>query len=72
MTITVVPAYGRDYTSEEQINEDIQKGLDFKIMDISSPWDGRYINLEDARAAGIKYLRVRYNNRTAVVVIELP
>lgn len=40
-TITLTPAYGRDYHSPAAAIRDLQSGKDFILEDISSPWDGR-------------------------------
>lgn len=69
--ITVTPAYGRDYTSPAKAQADWEAGLDFILRDITSPWDGRPINLEDARGAGFEEVNIRFNQLTQVVVVRL-
>lgn len=66
--LTVVPAYGRDYHSKEGVLKDYNLNKDFKIRDISSRWDGSYINKTDAIEGGLT-LKIRYNNLREVVCI---
>ena len=48
-----------------------ETGQDFIIQDIRSPWDGKPINLEDARKAGMKSINLRYKRNTQVVVVAI-
>lgn len=52
MTINVVPAYGRKYTSLTAALKDWDAGKDFKIT--SGMYAGAYINKEDARDGAVK------------------
>lgn len=45
--MTVVPAYSRDYKSEDEARSAWLGGKDFRIADISSPDDGRYTSARD-------------------------
>lgn len=63
--LSVIPAYGREYTEESQIQRDWDNSLDFRICDTSDPYYGKYINLEDARNAGLTNILVLYKNRSA-------
>ena len=38
--MTLVPAYGRDYASRAAVKKAWDENRDFRIRDISSPWDG--------------------------------
>lgn len=67
----IVPAYGRDYKSKAEIEQDLLGNKDFEISDISSSDDGRYINLPQMREAGIKEVRVRYKKLTMSCLINL-
>ena len=42
----LTPAYGRDYKSRAGIIEDLKANKDFLICDMSSPYDGKYVNAE--------------------------
>lgn len=67
--MTLVPAYGRDYKSEEQAKQSYLKGLDFKIADISSPWDGKYASCRDFSGHTVK---IRFNRLQDFVIVETP
>lgn len=69
--ITLVPAYGRDYKSKKEIEGSLIGDLDFQISDMSSPDDGRYINLPQIKEAGFTHLNVRYAKLRKVAVIEV-
>ena len=69
--IIVTPAYGRDYTSAEKASADWASGKDFILRDPRSPWDGKYINEEDARNAGITEVNIRFARGTKVTVVRL-
>ena len=69
--ITVTPAYGRDYTSATKAKLDWEAGQDFILRDVTSPWDGKPINLEDARTAGFQEVNIRYRGLTKLVVVRL-
>ena len=69
--ITVVPAHGRDYKSKAEIEAAWDAGKDFTINDMSSRWDGKPINKEDAVGAGIREVNVRYQQLRKVHVIRV-
>jgi hypothetical protein len=66
--LTAVPAYGRDYTSAKAVKADWAAGRDFQIQDMSSRWDGAYVNKGD-KPADVT-LSVRYAKLTKVVMIK--
>lgn len=61
MTTTVVPAYGRDYTSAKSAKADWTAGKDFIIADMFDRYDGKPINKEDADGAGTAIM-IRFNS----------
>lgn len=67
-TITVIPAYGRDYKSVKEVKEAYEAGKDFTIQDFFSGADGKAINKEDAERAGVQ-LKVRYSKLTKAVIL---
>lgn len=69
--VTVTPAYGRDYTSAEKAIADWAAGKDFILRDPTSRWDGKPINEEDARNAGITKVSIRYAGATQITVVKL-
>ena len=68
--LTVVPAYGRDYTSPTAAKADWLADKDFRIADMSCPDDGRYINRQQC-APGEK-IRIRYKRLAEVTIIDNP
>jgi len=68
---TVTPAYGRDYKSAKAAKADWEAGKDFILQDISSPWDGKPINKEDAMKAKFPGVNIRFKGMTKIVVVKL-
>jgi hypothetical protein len=65
--VNLVPAYGRDYKSPEEVLRHWAGGKDFMIMDISNPYDGRYTSIRDW---GGKAVRIRFNKRADYVIVR--
>jgi len=68
-TLTLTPAYGRDYTSKAAVLKDWQAGKDFQIANAFHKDDGRYINKQDADRDGIS-ASIRYKGQTRIVIIK--
>lgn len=68
---TVIPAYGRDYRNKAQAIADWEAGKDFILQDISSPWDGKPINKEDAVRAGFREVNIRFKNMRQIAVVKV-
>lgn len=66
--LTVIGAYGRDYTSKKEVMADWDAGKDFQIDDMSSRWDGSMINKEQQTADMV--INVRYKNKRQVCPIR--
>jgi len=66
--MTLTPAYGRDYTSAEAVKADWDANKDFLIADVSSPYNGKPLNKQDAPAGTYN---IRYNKKTQVCVIKV-
>ena len=49
MSITVIPAYGRDYKSAKAAKADYIAGKDFIIQAIMHPYDGKPANARDLK-----------------------
>ena len=69
MFLTLVPASGRDYKKKEAVQKDWDENLDFQICDISSRYDGKYIDKQDAPVGST--MKIRFNRRTKVHLIEV-
>jgi hypothetical protein len=68
-TVTVIPAYGRDYKSKKDVLTDWKAGKDFIIYSYGHRYDGKYINKEDADRAG-ETVSIRYAGRTKQLIIR--
>jgi hypothetical protein len=66
--MTLIPAYGRDYKSVKAVKDDWAADKDFRISDMSSPDNGRYINKQDAPNGTYN---IRYNKLSKVCVIKV-
>lgn len=56
---TVVPAYGRDYKTPLEALTDYRAGKDFRINQISHPYDGRYLSIRDQQDVSIRFNQLR-------------
>ena len=66
--LTVVPAYGRDYKSEEEVFKDFLAGKDFLVMDISCPYDGKYCSIHDL--GDYTHIKARYQRKEQFAIIR--
>ena len=71
MTLTMVPAYGRDYNSKRAVKKALANFADFRVKDVSSKWDGMVGNLHDLKKEGHRDVRIRYSNLRKICIIEL-
>jgi hypothetical protein len=51
--LTLVPAYGRDYSSPAEVLFAWKAEKDFVIQDVSSPWNGKYVNRQQVGIPGV-------------------
>jgi len=65
--ITVVPAYGRDYTSKAKVLVDWNADKDFIIQDISNPYDGKPANKSDLNGFSV---HIRYKSLMQIMVVN--
>ena len=75
-TLTVIPAYGRDYKSKKAVIDDWEANKDFKINDIMSRWDGASVNKKDLMSiknAGefVSTVNIRYAKRTKRIAVKI-
>jgi hypothetical protein len=70
-SITLVPAYGRDYKSKKAVQDDFDADKDFTIMDMSSRWDGKPANKADLKSGGYSTATIRYAKMRKVAVIKI-
>jgi hypothetical protein len=62
--MTVIPAYGRDYKNAADAMAAWNAGKDFMVADMSSPWDGSYVNKGDYSGR----VKIRYLNKRRLCV----
>jgi hypothetical protein len=65
--VNLIPAYGRDYSTPQEVLEDWAAGKDFKIADIGNQYDGRYTSIRDWTD---KPVRIRFNKRADFVIVR--
>lgn len=71
--LTLVPAYGRDYKSDDDVLKHWQENKDFRIADISCPWDGHYVGrgqVEDEDDLKDRTFKIRYNGKADFVLVK--
>lgn len=72
-SLTLVPAYGRDYKSKSALVADWESGKDFLAAGIK-PGTSGYTSIRDTTAFKedhITHLHFRYNKQTLVHVVKL-
>ncbi len=69
--MTIVPAYGRDYTSAKAAKADFAADKDFIIADYFDPDDGRAVNRAQLLALGKRSVNIRFKRLTALTVVKL-
>jgi len=67
-SITVTPAYGRDYNSKAAAIADWNAGKDFIVAGLDQA--GRAVNKADALRAGVQRVTIRYKRLTMAVYIN--
>ena len=70
-TLTLVPAYGRDYPSKAAVIADWESDKDFLIADYSSPWNGKPANRTSCQKEKITSVNIRYAALRRVAVIKV-
>jgi hypothetical protein len=55
--VTVIPAYGRDYTTAKAAKADWENGKDFIIASIKHPADGKLCSIQDGLQVSIRFNR---------------
>ena len=70
-TITIGPAFGRDYTSKAKALADWDANKDFVIHDLFTSGYVSKSQTPDLLRNGITAIQLRYNNMRAVVILKL-
>lgn len=72
MRCTLTPAYGRDYGSKHNAEKALlSDGHDFVLRDMSSPWDGCYVDAAQLRDSGYTVANVRYAKLRKIHPVDL-
>ena len=61
--LTVIPAYGRDYTTAKAARADWKAGKDFLIANFMHRYDGKPISIRDA---GSESIMIRFDRMTKI------
>ena len=69
--MTIVPTYGRDYKSIDAVKADFNAGKDFRIEDMSSPYNGKSVNKTDLLKANVDKVTIRYAKLRKVLVLAV-
>ena len=67
--LTLLPAYGRDYTSRAKVLADWNAEKDFIIADISSRYDGKPVNKQQLAKGTRVQFRYARNLKTFVLSV---
>ena len=71
-TVSVIPAYGRDYKSKTDLLADWRAGKDFRLQDVA--FGDSYFSIRNAASLqedGVTHLNIHYNNLLSVIVVAL-
>lgn len=66
---TLIPAYGRDYQTAEEVQAAWNAGKDFQITSMG-PHFSQYVNINDFKDPVVR-LNIRYRRQTRIHVIEI-
>ncbi len=68
-TLTVTPAYGRDYKSGKAAKQAWREGKDFIIANIMHKYDGKPMNKQDADQSQTTVM-IRYKGLTQLTIVK--
>jgi len=68
-TINLVPAYGRDYKSQAEVQKDWDADKDFIVQGLAG--HGQATNKSDSIELGVKVALIRYARQTKVYAIKM-
>jgi len=67
-SLTLLPAYGRDYTSQKAVKKDWNEGKDFVIATMFGGHYGQYVGINDAPKDA--YIFIRYDKKRKIVQVQ--
>lgn len=68
-TINVLPAYGRDYKSQAEVQKDWDADKDFIVQGLAG--HGQATNKSDSIALGVRIVLVRYSKMMKVYSVKM-
>ena len=69
--MTLVPAYGRDYSNKAAVEKDFNDNKDFQIASVGR-WQGSYVTKRELQeTGGESEVTIRYQKLTKAVVLEV-
>lgn len=68
-TINVLPAYGRDYKSQAEVQKDWDADKDFIVQGLAG--HGQATNKSDSLALGVRIVLVRYSKMMKVYSVKM-
>jgi len=69
-SLTLTPAYGRDYKNAKSVKDDFGNNKDFIVTDFFNPYDGKPANKSDLTGQ-YSQVMIRYSNLMKIVVVKL-
>jgi hypothetical protein len=70
--ITLIPAYGRDYNSKQEVETAFNDNKDFLIADVFNRYYNKPVNKNDlVNSSMASRVKIRYNKKTKVHIIAL-
>jgi len=66
---TLTPAYGRDYKSGADAQNDFNAGKDFIFHDATSRYDGKPCSIRDFPDG--TDIKIRFNNKRSLIVFKI-
>jgi len=69
-SLTLTPAYGRDYKNAKDVKTDFNSNKDFIVADFFNQYDGKPANKQDLTGA-YDQVMIRYKKLTQITLIKL-
>lgn len=71
LTYTLVPAYGRDYRTAEEVARDWHAGKDFEIATVVGGDCGRMCSIRDLFRMPGSTVKIRFNGKRDAVIVNV-
>ena len=70
-SITLSPAYGRDFSTRRAAEENFNANQDWRIESVASGYAGAYATRAELKHAGYREVELRYAKLTKVTIVTL-